>query len=148
MGSMNDTVRTANSLLRTLLFAALVVGAGFAGWQGYSFYNEPQKKLEEKERELDVVRQDLADRQQQVDTLSADLQAKTEQLEKTETSLRLLKLRHRIARLEVLDQQPIPDTDRVMTTVRSSMRSTVKVPRSTSVASSSRSKATASTWNA
>jgi hypothetical protein len=117
MGTINETVRTANSAVRTLLLTILVVGAGFAGWHGYSLYNEPQKKLSEKEAELATVRQDLADRQQLVETLTADLQAKTEQLERTETSLRLLKLRHRIARLKVLDQQPIPDKNRVLTTI-------------------------------
>lgn len=119
MGRINETVRTANSALRTLLFAVLVAGAGFAGWQGYSLYNEPQKKLAEKEHELETARNDLAKRQQQIETLTTDLQAKTEQLERTETSLRLLKLKHRIARIRVLDQQPIPESDppRVLSTV-------------------------------
>jgi len=117
MGRINETVKTANSALRTLLLTVLVIGAGFAGWQGYSLYNEPQKKLAEKEAELETVRQDLHDRKQQVETLTTDLQAKIKQLEKIETSLRLLKLRHRIARLRVLDQQPIADTNRVMTTI-------------------------------
>jgi len=119
MGTLNETIRTANSALRTLLFAVLVVGAGFAGWQGYSLYNEPQKKLKEKEAELTSVRQYLADQQEQVKMLTTDLEVKTEQLEKTETSLRLLKLSHRIARLRVLDQQPIPDSEpqRLLTTV-------------------------------
>ncbi len=117
MGKINETVRTVNSAMRTLLFAVLVAGAGVAGWQGYSLYNEPQKKLAEKEQELETVRQDLARQQQQVETLTSDLLAKTEQLERTETSLRLLKLKHRIARIHVIDQQPIPDTNRVMTTV-------------------------------
>ncbi len=112
MGKINETLRTASSALRTLLFAVLVAGAGFAGWHGYSLYNEPLQKLAEKDRELESVRGDLA-------KLQTELLAKAEQLEKTETSLRLLKLRHRIARLKVIDQQPIPDSDppRMMTTV-------------------------------
>ena len=119
MGKINETVQTANSALRTLLLAVLVAGAGFAGWQGYSIYNQPIKKLAEKQRELETVRQDLAKRQAEVETLEADLQAKTEQLERAETSLRLLKMSHRIARLKVLDQQPIPDSDpqRLLTTL-------------------------------
>ena len=117
MGKINDTVRTANSAIRTFLLAVLVAGAGFAGWQGYSLYNEPQKKLAEKEAELESIQKELTAQRQEVEKLSTDLEAKTAELEKTETSLRLLKLRHRIARLRVLDQQPIPDSDRVMTTV-------------------------------
>ncbi len=110
MGKINETVQTANSAIRTLLMMVLVVGAAIAGWQGYSLYNEPQKKLAAKEQELDAVLQDLESQKTQVKSL-------TGKLEKTETSLRLLKLKHRIARLKVLDQQPIPDSDRVMTTV-------------------------------
>lgn len=117
MGKINETVKTANSAIRTLLLAILVACAGFAGWQGYSLYNEPQKKLAEKQQELALVRQDLADRQQQVDSLTSDLEATTEELAKTETSLRLLKLRHRIARIRVVDQQPLPDSNRVQTTI-------------------------------
>ena len=111
MGTINETVKTANSAFRTLLLTILVAGAGVAGWKGYSLYYEPQKKLVEKEAELESVRKDLAARDQQVADLTTDLQAKTEQLERTETSLRLLKMSHRIARLRVLDQQPIPDSD-------------------------------------
>ena len=111
MGSINETVRTASSAVRTLLMAVLVAGAGVAGWQGYSIYNEPQKKLAEKETELASAQQELAQSQQQIDTLTTDLEAKIEQLERTKTSLRLLKMSHRIARIRVLDQQPIPDTE-------------------------------------
>ncbi len=119
MGKINETVRTANSALRTLLFAVLVVGAGYVGWQSYSFYNEPQLKLAEKEKALESARSELLKRKEQIDTLTSDLQAKTEQLERSETALRLLKQRHRIARIRVLDQQPIPESDppRMMTTV-------------------------------
>ncbi|MGI9428091.1 MAG: hypothetical protein ACR2NM_05495 [Bythopirellula sp.] len=119
MGTINETVKTANSALRTLLLAVLVAGAGFAGWQGYSLYNEPQKKLAEKEQELKTALNDLEKRQQQIEALSTDLKAKAEELERTKTSLRLLKMSHRIARLRVLDQQPIPDSDppRVMTKI-------------------------------
>lgn len=117
MGKINETVKTANSAIRTLLLAILVGGAAFAGWKGYAIYNEPQKKLEEKESELAAVRKDLELQQEQVKALTDNLQTATEDLERAETSLRLLKLRHRIARIRVLDQQPIEDSDRVKTTI-------------------------------
>jgi len=119
MGKINETVRTANSALRTLLFAVLVAGAGFAGWQGYSLYNEPQLQLAKKEKALESAREELLKRQRQIATLATDLQTKIEQLERSETALRLLKQRHRIARIRVLDQRPIPESDppRVMSTV-------------------------------
>lgn len=117
MGTINETVKTANSAIRTLLFAIVVFGAGWAGWQGYSLYNEPQKKLAEKEEALQKAQLQLEQSQQQVDKLASELAQTSEALAKRETSLRLLKMRHRIARLEVLDQTPIPDSDRVLTTL-------------------------------
>lgn len=117
MGKINETVKTANSAIRTLLLAILVAGAGFVGWQGYSIYNEPQKKLKAKEQELASALEQLQEKQSQVESLTVDLKAKTEELARTETSLRLIKLSHRIARIRVLDQQPIPDTNRVTTTL-------------------------------
>ena len=117
MGRMNETVHTLNSALRTLLLAVLMIAAGFAGWKGYALYNEPQEKLAEKERELNQVRADLVQRDERITEISADLAAKTAQLERAETSLRLLKLNHRVARLHVLDQQIDPESEKVTSTI-------------------------------
>ncbi len=117
MGKIIDSVHTFNSLVRTLLFGILVAGAGFIGWQGYSLYWEPRQKLAEQQFELAIMREqlkqadnDLAAREQEVADLSADLADTTEELERTETSLRLLKLRHRVARLRVVEQTPQPES--------------------------------------
>ncbi|NOY29747.1 MAG: hypothetical protein GXP28_06090 [Planctomycetes bacterium] len=122
MGRITETVRTANSLLRTLLFGILVAGAGLAGWQGYSLYNEPQKKLAEKQHELEGLRESLAAREREMTRLSTDLKEKIERIDRIETSMRLLKLKHRIARLEVIDQKPLEseegeDSGQVITTI-------------------------------
>jgi len=124
MGKISDTVHAVHSVTRTLLLAALVAGAGAAGWTGYSLYNEPQRKLDEKERELDKVRdqlqtasEDLLARQRAMASLSAELKEKNEKLQRLETSMRLLKLSHRIARLRILDQTTHPESGRTLTTV-------------------------------
>lgn len=124
MGKVNETVRTVNSALRTLLFAILMAAAGYAGWKGYSLYNEPQEKLAKKQREVDDLQAKLAgaqtqmqQQQAQIASLEDDVAAKAEQIAKLETSNRLLKLRHRIARLRVVDQQDNEETGRVETTV-------------------------------
>lgn len=112
MGRIIETVRTFNSLVRTLLFGFLVAGAGFVGWEGYTLYYEPRQKLAEQEFELAMMREQLqqADANmtalsEEVETLTTDLAETTEKLARTETALRLIKLRHRIARLRVIDQQ-------------------------------------------
>jgi len=117
MGKINETVRTVNSAVRTLLLAVLLVATGVAGWKGYALYNGPQEKLAEKERELDRLRSGLASREQQLAKVSADLQKKLAQLDRAETSLRLLKLNHRVARLRVLDQEADPVSNKLISTI-------------------------------
>ncbi len=124
MGQVHDTIRTVNSTLRTLLIGMLLVGAGLAGWQGYSFYNEPQQKLAQKQQELESTRtqlhqreQELANRTEELARLNTELQAKARQVERLETTMQLLKLSHRIARMRVVDQQKNADSGRLETTV-------------------------------
>ncbi|MCG8449040.1 MAG: hypothetical protein MI725_05610 [Pirellulales bacterium] len=117
MGRINETIRTVNSAVRTLLLAALLAVAGFAGWKGYALYNEPQEKLAEKQRELDQVRADLLERDKRIVKITADLEEKTAQLERAEFALRLLKINHRIARLKVLDQKTDPETQQLVSTI-------------------------------
>lgn len=124
MGKIIDTVRTFNSLVRTLLFGALIVGGAFVGWQGYSLYWEPRQRLAEQEFELAMMQEqlkqadaDLAARQQEVDALTTDLAETTEELERAETALRLLKLRHRIARLRVVEQTLHAELNDVVSTI-------------------------------
>ena len=117
MGRSIEAVRTLNSLLRTLLFGVLVLGASVAGWKGYVIFNEPQLKLAEKQTEVDKLRKELSAQEKEFARVSADLEAKAKQLDRVETSLRLLKLNHRIARLRVVDQQKAADSNRVTTTI-------------------------------
>ncbi|MAT70707.1 MAG: hypothetical protein CMJ58_14425 [Planctomycetaceae bacterium] len=124
MGKINDTVRTVNSSVRTLLLAVLMVAAGFAGWKGYSLYNEPQKKLAEKQQKVDQLAKQLAgaetqiaEQQTRIGELETDIAEKAARIDKLETSNRLLKLRHRIARLRTVDQTENEQTGRVETTI-------------------------------
>lgn len=124
MGRINESIHTFNSFVRTLLFAALVGGAGLIGWKAYSIYNEPQEKLDAKQRELDSLSAklqqtsaDLASSSQRVQALSAEVAEKNAAIARLEMANRLLKLRHRIARLEVRDQVENPETGRPRTEV-------------------------------
>ena len=131
MGRVHETMRTVNSTIRTVLFAVLLAAAGFAGWKGYTLVNEPQQRLAEKQVELESARGDLktsrqelskqteqlSARTEELSAAQADLKANIEQIERLETSMQLLKLRHRIARLHVLKQQNDPETGHSVTTV-------------------------------
>jgi hypothetical protein len=110
MGRVNETIKTINSTLRTFLAMIVIAGAGYGGYIGYSLYNEPQKKLAEKQHELDATTATLQQKSAALaarDQEIADLNTKVERLR---LATRLLKVRHRMARLTVLDQHQDPSS--------------------------------------
>jgi hypothetical protein len=124
MGKINETVRTVNSAARTGLFAILMAAAGVVGWKGYSIYNEPQVRHEEKQRELEQlsgrlasVQKDLAASTEKVQLLTTEVELKKAIIAKLETAMGFLRLRHRIARLDVVDQAKDEETGKVVSTV-------------------------------
>ncbi len=124
MGKINETVRTVNSAARTGLLALLMLAASVAGWKGYSIYNEPQLKLADKQRELDALvgqlaaaQTDLAASNEQVHLLTTEVELKKAIIAKLETAMGLLKLRHRIAHLRVLDQIENAETGQLVSTI-------------------------------
>ncbi len=111
MGSINETVRTANSAARTGLLALLMAGAGFGGWKAYTLYHEPQQLLAAKQQELDALsgqlaaaRTDLVASNERAQRLATEVELKKAIIAKLETAMGFLKLRHRIAHLHVVDQ--------------------------------------------
>jgi hypothetical protein len=117
MGRINETVRTVNSAVRTFLFAVLVGAAALGGWKAYSIYNEPQEKLAAKQRDLDAMAVRLNDASKRADELAAEVERKNAEIVRLETANNLLKLRHRIAQIRVIDQQDDPDTGRPRTEI-------------------------------
>ncbi len=124
MGTINETVRTANSAARTGLLAVLMVGAGFGGWKAYSLYNEPQQLLAEKQQELDALsgqlaaaRTDLVASNERAQRLATEVELKKAIIAKLETAMGFLKLRHRIAHLHVVDQTEDEETGKVVSKV-------------------------------
>lgn len=108
MGTVNNTISNVNSMLRTLLMLVLVGAAGVGGYLAYGLYNAPLKQLADKQAELDKLNADLAGRLQEVNELTAKLDEKNKEVERLEVAIQLLKVRHRLARLTVLDQHPAP----------------------------------------
>ncbi|HEX6961973.1 MAG TPA: hypothetical protein VF175_08915 [Lacipirellula sp.] len=117
MGRINETVRTVNSAVRTFLFAVLVGAAALGGWKAYSIYNEPQEKLAAKQRDLEAMTVRWQDAAKRSEELSGEVERQKAEIAKLETSNRLLKLRHRIAQIRVIDQQDNPDTGRPRTEI-------------------------------
>jgi hypothetical protein len=135
---ITETVATVNSLLRTLLGLALLLGLGMVGWFGYravsgaaaadhraeSALLEAQRHLDERnrllaEREAELARRDerIAEQASRIDALAVEVREREQRIEVLETSMRLLKVDHRLARLTVLDQTRDPASGQLTTRI-------------------------------
>jgi hypothetical protein len=101
MGRVNDTISNVNSAVRNLLLTVLIAGAGVVGYKGYDLYNAPRQQLADKQAELDKATESLK-------KTTSELAEKAAQVERLEVAMKLLKVRHRIARLTVIDQHEAP----------------------------------------
>ncbi len=109
VGSIVEGVKTVNSVVRTVLLAAV---AGVLGWGGYVAYDEVTKRerlLQDKNLEIELAQQQLTTlhgqlegRLAEIGQLNQDLQQRQARIDKLETSLQLLKTDQRLARLSVI----------------------------------------------
>ena len=124
MAGTVETVSTINSFLRTLLAIVVLGGAGTAGWYGYSTYNAKEIEAQQKARQLAEAEGKLAQAATDLATAQADIQLKAEaidqlnlEVEKLSTSLKLLKVDHRVAKMTVVDQTKDDATGQIITLV-------------------------------
>jgi len=107
MGKTIETVATINSAVRTVL-ALVVVGGlsagGYYAWDTYHAKENAQQELKARELELTKVREDLVAREAKIAEQQAEIKQKDEQIEKLEIARRLLKVDHRLAQINILDQ--------------------------------------------
>ncbi len=129
MPGMLESLSTINSLLRTGLAIVIVGLVGAGGWYGYQAVNAGGLALQEKEQQLVSIRNELQAKQGLLDqqakqlqendetitALHVDLQEKEEKIQKLDTSLRLLKVSHRVGWLTVLEQDVDPQTNQLYT---------------------------------
>jgi hypothetical protein len=129
MPGVTESLSTINSLLRTGLAIVIVGFVAAGGWYGYRAYNAGGLALQEKEQQLVGIRTELKAKQEQLDqqaqqlqkqgeeitALNVDLRVKEEKIQKLDTSLRLLKVSHRVGWLTVLEQDIDPQTNRLFT---------------------------------
>ncbi len=128
MSQVASTLTAITQLLKTVIVGGVVFGCGWIGWQVYWHFSGgeraqtqlavAQKKLQEAENQVRLLQSDLAQAQTQISAQAAEIHQLTEKIERLETSLRLLKVTHRVARLTILDQGSDPDTGKTFTVVR------------------------------
>ncbi len=128
--TITESINTVNSSVRTLLALTVLGGVGYAGWQGYSIYNEEkiastkvaeqlrmaeeslvstQSKLANAEQDIGRKSLEIEKQGQEISVLNEDILAKAKEIDRLDTAMRLLKVDHRIALLNVVDQKTEED---------------------------------------
>lgn len=130
---MAATFHNVNALLRTVVLLGLVLLGGWWTMLLRGKLHASELELEARTEELAQARNGLAERDQQIGQLGDMLEARKEEIRQLEATVaekeraiqalevakRLLRVDHRVARLEVLAQGSTADSpDRVRTTVR------------------------------
>lgn len=118
MPSTMENISTINSFIRTIL-ATIVIGvAGVAGWFGYSTYNKNEiaarktatelakanEQLELTKKDVEAKAAEIAQKTQLLQEKEVQIAALSKDVERLETSLALVKVDHRLAKLTVTDQ--------------------------------------------
>ena len=113
-----ENISTVNSFLRTILATVVLGAVGVGGYFGYNTYNKNEiaarqsaEKLEEANQLLEKSKQDVAAKAAEIAEKTKQLQEKevkiaalAKEVEKLATSLSLMKVTHRLAKLTVTNQ--------------------------------------------
>ena len=120
---MLKTINAVNKLAGTIVSLAVLAVIGAGGWYAYQTYFagklRAQREIEEREAKIVGLSRDLAARtheidrlgdaltetHEQIDRLELDLEAKQRQIERLDMAVRLLKVDHRVAQIDVLGQE-------------------------------------------
>ncbi|MFP6677073.1 MAG: hypothetical protein VB878_18460, partial [Pirellulaceae bacterium] len=111
MARIIESISTINSVFRTVLGFAIIGGVSAISWLGYSAYdnsiNQAKRAADDlasARSSLDATRKDLRHARTQIDELGVQIKEQAVEIDRLATSLRLIKVDHRVARLNVLDQ--------------------------------------------
>ncbi len=110
-----------NSLAGALVSLVVLAILGTGAWMGLRAYwtkwerDELAGKLAERQAEVDKLNRDLKARGQEIVALNKDLEAKRREIVRLETALRLLKVDHRVAQIDVISQQGLEKEGNLVT---------------------------------
>ena len=120
---MLKTINAVSNLAGTIVSLAVLAVIGAGGWYAYQTYFagklSAQRELEEREakiagltrdlaartHEIDRLGDELTETHEQIDRLELDLEAKQREIERLDMAVRLLKVDHRVAQIDVLGQE-------------------------------------------
>lgn len=116
---MFKTINAINGLVGTVLSLAILTALGAGGWFAYQTYFaeklRAERELEVREAKIAGLSRDLEAREQEIARLDEELVASREQIERLETAVRLLKVDHRVAQIDVLGQEGTADEGDLVT---------------------------------
>lgn len=118
MPSTMENISTINSFMRTLLATVVIGVAGVAGWFGYTTYNKNEiaarksatelakanEQLELTKKDIEAKAAEIAQKTQLLQEQEVEIASLNKDVERLETSLALVKVDHRLAKLTVTDQ--------------------------------------------
>jgi hypothetical protein len=118
MPSTMENISTINSFMRTLLAVVVLGAASVAGWFGYSTYYKNEIAAEKSAEELAATAKELEASKKDLEAKTVEIAQKTlllqeqevqianlsKDVERLETSLALMRVDHRLAKLTVIDQ--------------------------------------------
>lgn len=131
MPGVMESVSVLNSTIRTLLAVGVVGAAGYGGWYGYSMYNAKETEAERIADELANAQGELSrvnvaleqsvvelrEKDAEIGQLADQVEKQLREIERLDTSMRLLKVDHRVARLSVIDQSNDPENGQLFSLV-------------------------------
>lgn len=131
MPGVMENLSTVNSFLRTVIAIVVIGGLGVGGWYGYTTYNakefeardkarllaETNEKLVSVQRSLDAASAEIVEKNARIEQQTTEIADLNKQVDKLKTSLTLLKVDHRVARLTVVDQTKDEATGKMHTNV-------------------------------
>ncbi|QDU28702.1 hypothetical protein ETAA8_38070 [Anatilimnocola aggregata] len=114
MPSTMENLSTINSFIRTVLATVVLAAAGVAGWFGYTTFNKSEiaakqllqanEQLEATKKGLDAAKAELVVKDGTIKEQVVKIDTLNKDVERLETTLALIKVDYRLARLTVLDQ--------------------------------------------
>ena len=96
MSKIMENIKTANSVVRTMIFLVLSAGLGYGGFLGYQNYVRPSLEAKEAMAKFDQLQVDFQLQKQEFERIQSEN-------DRFRTSLQLLKIDRRLANVEVMD---------------------------------------------
>ncbi|WP_425614319.1 hypothetical protein NA78x_004186 [Anatilimnocola sp. NA78] len=131
MPSTMENLSTINSFIRTVLATVLLGAVGVASWFGYTVFNQNEIAARKSAEELRAANEQLEVTKRNLDAAAAEIVVKdgtikeqvvkidalNKDVERLETTLALIKVDYRLARLTVINQETDQGTGQIYSLV-------------------------------